>query len=107
MSITTKPPSKKRARINALASSVKRITPNKLSTMKAVVIDVDEAIDRISAKDGSTKSVTQLAKDLGLSGTKTLHNWKSGEYLKTVGQLKALADMAGMTLDELIKEKNG
>lgn len=71
-------------------------------TVPPVRVDLDEALDRIEARDGKRPSMTSLGQQLGHGSPKTLHNWRAGEYLKTVAQLKELAHIAGMSMDELI-----
>lgn len=46
----------------------------------------------------------EVAKRAGFT-TATLSNWKAGRYAPKVNKLKRIADVLGVTIDELIREE--
>ena len=54
--------------------------------------------------EAADKTVTQLAKELGVSGP-TISDWANGKKCPTADKLPRLAAALGCTIDELYREE--
>ena len=76
--------------------------------MEKIKLDISSRIKQMEKETGKKIPLSSLAKEIGLS-RQTLMNWDRGERLKTVEDVKKLADYFKCTVNDLIvkvKTKN-
>lgn len=75
--------------------------------MKNVRIDIDAAIAIIEKDTGKRPTHKDVAEMIGVSSLKTIRNMHVGSVPKILSQMKELAKITNMSLDDLIIYENG